>query len=131
MTTASSASDSTLTTLRIAAVLTAVLSIVQPLLAVGPLTNSGALNPLHSTVAYLATLASVIAAVAAWLWGKRSGNKGLVGHAISVPVLAIVQIGLGEMHLDVVHMALGFAFLLAAVSLATLAFRKPAGATRA
>lgn len=112
------------TLLLASAAVAAVLSVVQPLLALGPLTASGPLNGLHAPNAYALLLVSVVAAVAAHRWSRQSGDKGLFFHALSLPVLAVVQIGLGEMELAMVHIALGFAFLLAAVSLFTLALRK-------
>jgi len=112
------------TLLLASAAVAAVLSVAQPLLALGPLTASGPLNGLHAPNAYVLSVVSVVAAVAAHRWSKQSGDRGLFFHALSLPVLAVVQIGLGELELAMVHIALGFAFTLAAVSLFTLALRK-------
>lgn len=117
-----------LTFLRVAALLAAIGSILSPLLATGPLSGTGPLNALHGTVGNLNFVLALAAGVAGVLWGRASGNKGLMMHALSLPVLAIIQIALGEMHLTMLHIVLGFAYLLAAVALVTMAVRKP-GAT--
>lgn len=114
-----------LTFLRVAAVLAALGSILSPLLALGPLTASGPLHALHGMVGNINFVLALLAAVAGILWARASGNKGVMWHALSLPVLAVVQIALGEMHLTMVHIVLGFAYLLAAVALATLSFRGP------
>ena len=125
MTTSAPTSTGSLTFLRVAALLAALGSIVSPLLALGPLTGSGPLNALHGMVGNTNLLLAILAGVAGVLWGRASGNKGLMMHALSLPVLALIQILLGELHVTMVHIVLGFAYLLAAVALVTLALRKP------
>lgn len=120
-------SSGKLTFLRVAALLAALGSILSPFLATGPLTSSGPLHAMHGMVGNLNFVVAIVAAVAGVLWGRASGNKGLMFHALSLPVLAVIQIALGEMHLTMVHIVLGFAYLLAAVALFTLALRRPHG----
>lgn len=112
--------------LRASAAITAALSVVQPLLALVfmNLPNAG-LTHLHGVLGQGSVVIAAVAAVAAFLWMRESGNKGLFGHAVSVAVLAILQVGLAEMGQVWVHVGLGVAYLLAAVSLFTLAARKP------
>ena len=125
MTNTATTSTGKLTFLRVAALLAAIGSLVSPLLAIGPLTGSGPLDALHGMVGNANFVLALLAGIGGVLWGRASGNKGLMFHALSLPVLAIVQIGLAEMHLAMVHIVLGFAYLLAAVALFTLALRKP------
>lgn len=118
------ASSGTLTFLKVSAVLTALLSIVSPLLALGPLTSTGELHAMHGMVGNINALLALVSLVAAFLWGRASGRKGLIGHAAAVLVLAVVQIALGEMGQTMVHMVLGFLYLIAAVGLGTMALRQ-------
>ena len=118
-------SNGKLNFLRVAALLAAIGSIISPLLATGPLTSSGPLHAMHGMVGNLNFVLALVASIAGILWGRASGNKGLMFHALSLPLLAVIQIALGQMHLTMVHIVLGFAYLLAAVALFTLALRKP------
>lgn len=111
--------------LRVFAILTAVFALVQAgyglLIAFG----NPNLASVHKPIGFITLALSVVAAVTAGLWAKHSGNRGLAWHGLAVAVLALVQIGLGEMHLEVVHISVGVLFLIAAAALATLALRKP------
>ena len=118
-------SNGKLTFLRVAALLAAIGSLISPLLATGPLSGSGPLHAMHGMVGNLNFVLALVASIAGILWGRASGNKGLMFHALSLPLLAVIQIALGQMHLTMVHIVLGFAYLLAAVALFTLALRKP------
>lgn len=111
--------------LRITAALTALCGILQTVLGLGMVGNLSGVYSFHRTLGYATLLVVVIAAVLAVLWSRRSGNKGLMFHAISVAVLALIQIGVGEMSITWLHITLGVLFLVAAAALATLAFRKP------
>lgn len=121
---AHSASNGPLTFLKVAAVLTALMSIVSPLLALGPLTATGELHAMHGMVGNINAALALVSLVAAFLWGRASGRKGLIGHAAAVLVLAVVQIALGETGQTMVHMVLGFVYLIAAVGLGTMALRQ-------
>ena len=118
-------SNGKLTFLRVAALLAAIGSLISPLLATGPLSGSGPLHAMHGMVGNLNFVLALAASIGGILWGRASGNKGLMFHALSLPLLAVIQIALGQMHLTMVHIVLGFAYLLAAVALFTLALRKP------
>lgn len=118
-------SNGKLNFLRVAALLAAIGSLISPLLATGPLSGSGPLHAMHGMVGNLNFVLALVASIAGILWGRASGNKGLMFHALSLPLLAVIQIALGQMHLTMVHIVLGFAYLLAAVALFTLALRKP------
>ena len=110
-----------LTVVQISAVVASLLAILQALLGFGVVQVRG----LHGTLGNALFVVMLIAAVAAFLWSRRSGNKGLFMHAAGMAVLAIVQIGLGEMGQRSVHIAVGMLFLLGVLALATLSFRKP------
>ena len=117
-----------LTVLRVFALLTALLSIVQALRGFGWIPLEWAW---HGHLGNATFVTALVAAVFAFLWSRRSGNKGIFMHAASMAVLALVQVGLGEMGLRSVHMAVGVLFLVGAVALATLSYRKPGTAVDA
>ena len=110
-----------LTVLQISAVVASLLAIMQALLGFGVVQVRG----LHGTLGNALFVVMLVAAVAAFLWSRTSHNKGLLMHAAGMAVLAIVQIGLGEMGQRSLHIAVGMLFLLGALALATLSFRKP------
>ncbi|GAB3622472.1 hypothetical protein GCM10027418_05540 [Mariniluteicoccus endophyticus] len=119
-----------LTLLRIFAVLTAIGTLVQAALGGHLLMADGGQVDLHAVFAMITLVCSIVAATAAGLWAKRGGNTGMMWHALSVAVLALLQYGLGEMLgessvMPWIHAAIGVVLLLAAAGLATLAFRKP------
>jgi hypothetical protein len=105
-------------------VVTTACGLLQALLGMGILGSLGGVFSVHRTIGYATLLAAVAVAVFAVLWMRRSGNKGLMFHALSLPVLAIIQIGVAEMGIVAVHVIVGILFLVAAAALATLAFRK-------
>lgn len=127
MTTTAASTSTRLTFLRVAALLAALGAIASPLLALGPLSGTGPLAPGHDLVGNLNAVLALAAGVAGVLWARVSGNRGLMFHALSLPVLAVVQIALGELQQALVHTVLGFAYLVAAVALFTLALRRPNG----
>lgn len=86
---------------------------------------SNGLAKAHSGIGYITMIGSVLAAVFAFQASKADATaKGLFFHALSLPVLAIIQFGLGEMIssdlLKWIHVVLGLAFVGAAVSLFSL-----------
>lgn len=106
--------------LRISAVLTSLVAIFQATSGFG-LGGFAA----HPRTGELATVLLVVAAVGAYVWSRRSGNKGLFMHAAGMVVIGLIQIAIGHMDLREVHIAIGVLFLVGVVALATLAFRKP------
>lgn len=110
-----------LTVLKVSAILTALLAIWQTVVGFGWVDGGG----MHGMVGNVTFVVALVAAVAAFLWKRASGNTGLFMHAAGMAVLALAQIALGEMSLREVHMATGVLFLVGAVALATLSFRKP------
>ena len=116
-----------LLTLQISAAVLAALALLQTVL--GFIIVSGSWVTWHGDTGYLAFVVSLVAAVAAFLWMRRSGNKGLFMHAVSMAVLFLVQIGLAEMDLKWVHVVLGVLLLVGSAALATLAYRKPGAVT--
>lgn len=116
-----------LLTLQISALVMAALALLQTVL--GFIIASGSWVSWHGDTGYLTFVVSLVAAVAAFLWMRRSGNKGLFMHAAGMAVLFLLQIGLAEMDLRSVHITLGVVLLLGAVALATLAYRKPGAIT--
>lgn len=115
----------TLLALRITAALTALGGLVQGVLGVMAALGSSVPLTIHSTVGLVTMIIAIIAGVASALWSRKGGNTGLMMHALTVAVLGVLQYGLGKMGLRTVHMAIGLVFVIAAVALATLAYRKP------
>lgn len=107
--------------LRIAAVLASLVAIFQATSGFGWF---GAFSA-HPRTGEVATVLLVVAAVGAYVWSRRTGNKGLFMHAIGMAVIGVIQIAIGHMGLREVHIAVGVLFLLGVVALGTLAFRKP------
>ena len=73
--------------LRTTACLLAALSIVQAVL--GFVLLGGGAPQLHKIIGMASFAISVIASIAAVLWARPSGNKGLMFHTIGVMILAL------------------------------------------
>lgn len=84
----------------------------------------GGLGTMHSIIGYSTLLVAILAAVAAWRFSKATAQKGVFYHALSLPILMLLQIALGEMHQKHIHMALGIAILIAAVGLVMMTRKK-------
>lgn len=82
------------------------------------------LATMHATIGYFAVLLGIAATVAAWRFAKVTHRKGVFFHALSLPILMVVQIGLGEMAQTHIHMGLGIALLVAVIGLVMMT-RKP------
>lgn len=119
------APKTTLSLLRVASAATGALAVVQAVLAIGILTDMGEVKEIHGVIGMITLAVSVVAAVTAYLWYRISRNQGLAMHAIMVALMALAQVALGELESETAHISLGVFFLIAAVALATLAFRKP------
>lgn len=111
--------------LRISAALVAVLTVIQA--AMGSLLLSGmdGIRTVHGYIGYATLAAAILAAVMGAMAVKTTGSKGTMWHAISLPILAVIQIGLAEMDQPVLHAMIGFATLIAAIALWAMAGPKP------
>ena len=107
---------------------TSVLMLVMVGLGIGIATGSHGLRAAHEGTGYLVALVGIIAAVLAFRHGRARGNMGTFAHAASIPVLAIIQTGLGEAGLQTIHITLGVLIALAAFALTTLTARRTPGA---
>jgi hypothetical protein len=65
--------------------------------------------------------------VAALIWYRKGGSKGLMMHAFGMVVIFVAQIGLGSAGVLWVHVVLGVLAVLGSIALAVLAYRKPGG----
>lgn len=109
------------------AMVTTVLVVIQLVLGLLIATGiAGQLRDVHAGIGYLTTLAAAIAAVFAWQVGSLVGSKGVFFHALSLPILMIVQIGLAEAHLEIVHIILGLAIVVGVVGLVPMAAKQAA-----
>ena len=103
------------TTANVAAVLILIQLALGAMIALG---NGGSMiRPAHAGVAYLTVLAGIVAAVFAWSASKSASSKGVFFHALSLPILGLVQISLAEMNLALVHIILGVLTVVAYVGL--------------
>lgn len=94
-----------------------VLVAVQLVLGILMLNGSWSLINLHAGLGYAATLAAVLAAISAIVWRRAGGANGLMLHAVSIPILMIIQIGLGEAGVRWVHVVLGSLILIGLIGL--------------
>jgi hypothetical protein len=121
-------SSRSLMVLRLSSAAAAALTLVQVVLVLLTVAKMGSLIEVHGIVGYLSLLATVIATVAAYVWFRKGGSRGLLMHAGGIVVLMVAQIGLGEMKAVWFHVGLGVLIVVGAIALATLAYRKPGGA---
>ena len=121
-------SSRSLIVLRLSSALSALFTVIQAILIIIRMATGATLIEVHGMVGYLSLLSMITATIAAYVWFRKGGSKGLVMHAGGVAVLMLVQIGLGEAKVAPVHVALGILIVLGAIALATLAYRKPGGA---
>lgn len=91
-------------------------------------TGTNSVRTVHAITGYTVVVVAILVALAAWRFAKLTARKGVFWHAVSIPVLMIIQIGLAEMGVEIVHIILGIALLVAAIGL-TMMVRKPIPAT--
>ena len=120
-------SSRSLLVLRLASAVAALSTLVQVVLVLLTVGGVGKLIGAHGGMGYVSLLATVVATVAAYLWSRKGGNRGLLMHAGGIAVLMVVQIGLGELKAVWFHVGLGVLIVVGAVALAVLAYRKPGG----
>lgn len=108
---------------KISAIVIAAFAVVQAVL--GGITITGeSVRGAHSIIGMASVVVAIVAAVAAFLWARQSRSMGIFYHALSVVVLAVVQVALGEMGMETLHITIGVVYLVAALSLATIAVRR-------
>lgn len=78
----------------------------------------------HGGLGYLNTVVLAAAAVLAWLWTSTQPSRGVFWHAVSLPVLGLIQIALADTHLWWLHIILGLAFVLAVIGLWSILVKK-------
>lgn len=121
-------SSPSLLVLRLASAVAALSTLVQVVLVLLTVTNVGKLIEAHGVVGYVSLLATIVATVAAYVWFRKGGSRGLLMHAGGIAVLMVLQIVLGEIKAVWFHVGLGVVIVVGAIALATLAYRKPGGA---
>ena len=101
------------------------LIVVQAVFAIITLIHANdTITAIHGGFGYLSLITGVIAAWFAWRWSKDSGAGGVFFHALSLPILAVIQIGLAQGGLKWVHVVVGVVYLLAVVGLWTMLRRR-------
>lgn len=119
-----------LSRLRTTALVAVVLTLLQAGLGFATLGGTHGLNDAHGGLGYLNFLVGIVAAVFAFQAKKSDARlAGLFGHAMSLPVLAFIQIGIieaskGTGPLKWVHVVLGLGYLVSAVGLWTLSDKR-------
>ncbi|HET7723583.1 MAG TPA: hypothetical protein VFK68_03015 [Propionibacteriaceae bacterium] len=121
-------SSPSLLVLRLASAVAALSTLVQVVLVLLTVANVGKLIEAHGVVGYVSLLATIVATVAAYVWFRKGGSRGLLMHAGGIAVLMVLQIVLGEIKAVWFHVGLGVVIVVGAIALATLAYRKPGGA---
>ena len=116
-----------LNTLQLSAAIAALAAAGQTVLGFILSMGNFSVSSVHASVGGIALLAAIVAGVASVLWKRRSGNSGLMGHAVGMAVFGLAQFALGELGggLVTVHIIAGLAFLVGAVALAVIAYRRP------
>ena len=126
-----------LVVLRLAAALSSLIGLAQAVLGFTGLSSilaapgddkAGAafIDP-HGMLGYTNVLVMVVAAIAALLWYRKGGSRGLMMHAFGMVVIFLVQVGLGQGKVLWVHVVLGVIAVLGSIALAVLAYRKSGG----
>ncbi len=110
-------SSSSYRNLRLAAATATALISIQLVLGVAGLAGSNGLLEPHGWIGYVTTLTTATAAYFAWQVSRQTHSKGVFFHAVSLPVLCVLQIGLAEMDLKWVHVALGVTLVVAVAGL--------------
>lgn len=110
--------------LRTGALIVSVLALAQAALGGTVLSGGGGgIRDFHGYIGYATFVVALITAFLSWKASQASGNKGTLYHAVSLPVIALLQIGLAEMDLKWVHVVVGVLFLIAAFGLYAMADR--------
>lgn len=118
--------------LRAVALIVSILALAQAALGGTVLGGGeGGIRDFHKYIAYATVLVSLIAVFFASKAVETMGSKGILMHASSLPVLAIIQVALGEMSVKWVHVIVGVLFLFAAFGLYAMADRPDQGAEEA
>lgn len=108
-----------------ASALTSVLMLVMLGLGIGIALDNHGLRDAHAGIGYLITVVAIVAAVLAFRYGKAKGNLGTFFHALSLPILLVVQTGLGSMgDFEMIHIVLGVMIAIATFALTTLSSRR-------
>jgi hypothetical protein len=81
----------------------------------------------HGILGYTNVLVMIVAAVAAYLWYRKGGSRGLFMHAAGMVVVFLVQVGLGQGKVLWVHVVVGVIAVIGSIALAVLAYRKSGG----
>ncbi len=126
-----------LVVLRLAAALSVLIGLVQAVLGFSGLSSilaapgdeeAGAsfIDP-HGILGYSNLLVMIVAAVAALLWYRKGGSKGLMMHAFGMVVIFLAQVGLAQAKVMWVHVVIGVLAVLGSIALAVLAYRKSGG----
>lgn len=124
MTSTPSPGSGLLTFFRIASGVSAVVALGLGVL--GSFMDANGVRSIHALLAMVFLVASLVAGIVAFVYGRRIGRAGIGMHGLSVFVLALAQYGMGEMYLTIPHIVLGLAIVLAAGALFSLAMRRPA-----
>ncbi|MGA4669925.1 hypothetical protein ACPCG0_09045 [Propionibacteriaceae bacterium Y1923] len=111
----------------ISSALTSVLMLVMLGLGIGIAVGNHGLRDAHKGIAYLLIVVSIVATVLAHRYGRAKANLGTFFHALSLPILLLVQFAIGEVKrfdFELVHIVLGVMIAIATFALTTLSSRR-------
>ncbi len=125
-----STANAPLSRLRLSALVVLVLIVAQAGLGIFSLSGHASVNEIHGILGYTNFLVAIAATVFAFQAKKINDSlKGLFMHAMSLPVMAFIQIGIieaakGNSGMKWAHVVIGIAYLVSAVGLYMLADKK-------
>ena len=90
--------------------------VIQAVLACFMLSGVHGLGDAHMGFGIVTLLAAIVAAVLAVMWKRRGGSLAVVGHAVGMAVLILVQYVLGELSnggaIKWIHVVLGVVIVI-------------------
>lgn len=89
----------------------------QAVVAIFMLSGVHGLGELHAGFGYVTLIATIVAAVAAVMWKRKGGPAGIMGHALGMAVIVIIQFALGEAGVKWVHVVLGILIVAGLIAL--------------
>lgn len=91
----------------------------------GSLIANPSLRPVHSGLALVLLVVSLMAGLSGMRYGKESRTRGLAPLGLGVFAVAVAQYALGELGQTLVHIVLGVLLVIGAGVLFVLSLRQP------
>lgn len=112
----------------ISTVVMTVVAFAQLGLAIGAMSShyNATVFEVHGGFGYASVVVAVVVAVFAWRQSRTSGNRGVFWHALSIPILCIVQLALIGSGYVTAHIILGLVYFVAVIGLFMVVRRRTA-----